>query len=74
MSGCGQCLFKPFCQDAGAVCSYFKDKENFVEIVRCKDCEYWDNNYRFCKLYGLTADGNSYFWEQSYCSRGVRKE
>ena len=45
-----------------------------VEVVRCKDCKYWDTGYRFCKFHGLDSMGNSAFGENGYCSYGERKD
>lgn len=33
------------CNDVQERCKYFKNKKNFVEICRCKDCLYFD--YKF---------------------------
>lgn len=45
-----------------------------VEVCRCKDCKHWDEKYKCCIMMGLTALGDSYFYENSFCSRGERKE
>ena len=37
-----------------------------VEVVRCKDCIYWDNE--FCMISGIDRV------ETDYCSQGQRKE
>lgn len=50
---------------AEAFCMAFKNKLDFVEVVRCKDCKYWNN-------------GDCYRLELSrpddFCSYGERKE
>lgn len=45
-----------------------------VSVVRCKDCKHWDDKYKCCIMMGLTAVGDSYFHENSFCSCGKRKE
>ena len=44
------------------------------ELVRCKDCKYWDTGYRFCKFHGLDCFGSSRFGENGFCSYGERKD
>ena len=47
-----------------------------VDVVRCRDCEYWDRSREckhspgcyWCGMYGDYPSG------ESYCSEGVRKE
>ena len=55
-------------------CDQFKNKANFVEVVRCRDCKYrilWDDGMggqkNFCELFyrGVADD--------EYCSFGKRK-
>ena len=54
-------------------CKHFKNKADFVEVVRCKDCThfaYKDLSEPFC-MFGnalCVADDNS------YCSYGERKD
>ena len=45
-----------------------------IEIIRCKDCDNWDGECRFCKLHGLDCNGNSLYGEIDFCSLGVRRE
>ena len=52
-------------------CKDFKDKADFVEVVRCKDCKWWHNEMD-CRnmngLYRFVPNGN---W---FCASGKRKE
>lgn len=73
MNSCINCIHRTFCavSSTGAVCSTFKDKENFVEVVRCKDCTQCYHNeylgtYR-CGRFMAVVDPNN------YCSYGTRK-
>ena len=64
-------------------CGLFKNKEDFVEVVRCKDCKHkvlTESNRVMCsrnaqkmscfaEWYGLTATNDN-----NYCSYGERKE
>ena len=55
-------------------CTHFKDKNDVVDVVRCEDCKYWqDNNGGYineeCRLgKEETPDADD------YCSYGERKE
>lgn len=44
----------------------FKNKSEFVEVVRCKDCGSYNKHYGECTLNG------SHFGENGYCCRGTR--
>lgn len=39
-----------------------------VEVVRCKDCKFWDSDCRWCDLWGDTQG-----YDDGYCSYGERK-
>ena len=43
-----------------------QDGADVVEVVRCKDCIYWDKE--FCMISGIDRV------ETDYCSQGQRKE
>ena len=52
-------------------CDLFKDKTNFVEVVRCKDCK----NLMFSDFYGECSKGYmGIVSPDDYCSRGERKD
>jgi hypothetical protein len=51
-----------------------KISADMIEVVRCKDCEYWENGYGYCKRAGLDCYGNSSFYKNSFCSNGKRRE
>ena len=59
-----ECLKKP--------CKDFKNKDDFVEVVRCKDCEHWiywaDEKRCSCDLHHI------YTIRDDFCSYGERKE
>lgn len=40
-----------------------------VEVVRCKDCDFWDSGCRWCDLWGDTQE-----YDNGYCSYGKRKD
>lgn len=42
---------------------------DITEGVRCKDCEYWNAEYKYCKFHGLNS-----FGENGFCSFGQKKE
>ena len=63
-----------YCSDDGnGFCPYGERKESEIEIVRCKDCEYWDNTWTedstgFCG----NVDGRT--TPDFFCADGERKE
>lgn len=60
-------------------CPYFKDKSRFVEIVRCKDCKYFDiedgDALGTCmgKFICVSSGGEVYPEPNHYCSYGERR-
>ena len=73
---CKNCVHYDICLlhlkgDEDKRCQRFKNKADFVEVVRCKDCEYHE-------IRGLTTEycvKNRMFVESDfYCSYGERKE
>lgn len=44
-----------------------------VEVVRCKDCKYWDDN-QWCRAGESGEDCPDYCEPDDYCSYGERKE
>ena len=52
------------------LCEYFKPKSRFVEVVRCKDCEWFheadDELAQHCRLYGAMVG------KDDFCSYGEK--
>ena len=49
-------------------CSKFKNKSDFAEVVRCKDCEYKEKETnQWCKFWYKFCAGDN-----NYCSHGKR--
>lgn len=86
MSTCKDCLHYEVCQyhiteetDMTVnECSYgFKNKADYVEVVRCKDCEKLKvcKNYQYCTEHSDGwGDNLVYVEDDDYCSFGIRKE
>lgn len=86
MADCYECLHYEACSDVGDAgfsylkdgeekCDHFKNKADFVEVVRCKDCVWyeqnpWNNEEMVCRYY---AD-----WSApepgDFCSHGERRQ
>ena len=53
-------------------CTAYKDATNIVEVVRCKDCEWWTKQENSaqgrCSLLGIYPTG---YW---YCGNGRKGE
>lgn len=88
MSTCKECIHEIVCDaliktglpwadgeyPAEAFCMAFKGKNDLVEVVRCKDCRYWqDNNggypHEECR-WGKEETPD----EDDFCSYGERKD
>ena len=61
MANCYECLHYEACSDVGDAgfsylkdgeekCDHFKNKADFVEVVRCKDCLYASEFDKHCEL------------------------
>lgn len=53
-------------EDLGCDGAYF----SYKEIVRCKDCEYYYADEKWCRRLGLCGAFN----EDDFCSHGERRE
>lgn len=92
MESCKDCIHYDKCMDnlyrqfptykdreiiTDSVCDFFKNKADFVEVVRCEKCRYKDDCAR--QMVHTTRD---YIWEQNistynkvdFCSYGEMKE
>ena len=85
MASCKECLHYELCKRLDAIFNYyntpspihlptscsdfFKNKADFVEVVRCKDCSVPHNKWTGCpNLNGLIPPPDF------YCARGERRE
>lgn len=90
MTGCcGDCIHNAMCEIDGYIseCEHFKNKADFVEVCRCKDCkkfiEYSDN-YKYkvegadgdCHIRLMYSADNQFCAVKctDFCSYGERKE
>ena len=91
MNKCGDCLYFDFCAqwvdkeetfpEIEGGCTVFKNKDAFVEVVRCKNCKYyregkiWDG-IKFCfRLRGDNGEPVGYnYCDDDFCSYGERKD
>ena len=73
MATCNDCIYYPVC-NYKMWCDLFKDKTNFVEVVRCKDCLYATERYGHLNCIHGVSYRNSWNKPDDYCSYGVRKE
>ena len=89
---CKDCIHEDVCKDRLAKqgytmysdknliveeCGYFKNKADFAEVVRCKDCVHYDNG--ICgEILGMMDGYYSGTFEMKkptdFCSYGVRRE
>ena len=75
---CGDCIHADICEHLPnlplfhrkneAHCVTFKDKADLVEVVRCKDCRYFDGVFGHCDNHGMAILPNE------FCSYGERRE
>lgn len=53
-------------------CEFFKNKADFVEVVRCKDCKHWRTEHGgFCEASNALCEVNNA--NTDFCSYGERK-
>lgn len=79
MAKCGDCIHADICKEVNggwfspeniAYCKGFKDRINYVEVVRCKDCKYYE-------LHKCHNNANGWFSHRTsddFCSYGERRE
>lgn len=67
MDKCEKCLYKENCQFLAthkkaiiADCTAYKDATNVVEVVRCKNCKYFDDEDFFCIPIGCICKPDDY--------------
>lgn len=68
---CNQCIHKKVCphlKDTDAKkCKQYADKDEYINVVKCKDCAEWNDIEQECShYYGFRAN--------DYCSYGERKK
>lgn len=79
MNRCGDCVHYTICSphttpdetfpEVEGGCKLFKNKADFVEVVRCKNCDIPHNKWTGCpKLNGLIPPPNH------FCACGERKK
>ena len=90
MAKCRDCLHYEaccaFCKIINAArnveqgCEHFKDRADVVEVVRCKDCKYYDYGKRFpdikfcCRLKDKDGEVARYnYSDDDFCSYGERR-
>lgn len=79
MATCKNCIGYEYCnpqpknpRKVEKWCDRFKNKADFVEVVRCKDCKYWTTENDGCctNLRALVLVENE---NKDFCCRGVRR-
>lgn len=87
MATCNDCLSLSVCykhehygKETEEPCEDFKDKSRYVEVVRCKDCEYWqEKNSKgtqgvcLCGEKDMNYGGEFYPFANDFCSEGLAK-
>ena len=67
---CDNCIHRELCNVHGYIdadeCACYKNKADYVEVVRCKDCEKYDG-HRYCVYFCETV------LDDDFCSYGERK-
>ena len=59
-------------EDELTLCEYFKNKTDFVEVVRCKDCRQW-NGIGFAENAGWCEKKDIGTLYNDFCSYGERR-
>ena len=81
MKTCGDCIHADLCEKdialpefsrrSPAYCEGFKDKADFVEVVRCKECKYFAG---VSGIVGWCTDMDVAKSEKGYCDHGERRD
>lgn len=67
---CGKLIWEE--KDGTIICDDFKNKADYVEVVRCKDCKH--RRTAMSRCYCLPAFGLKQITDlNAYCSHGKRK-
>ena len=85
MATCKDCIHYEPCYEYGNIldplgggvkCDSFKNKADFVEVVRCKDCKYhhWEQEPEHGKTIHLCSVLNAEVFKDFYCCHGTPKE
>ena len=69
---CNDCIYEKMCEARyeREHCFSFKDKANFVEVVRCKDCVWWHT--KGCAFKGDCTDDLPS--AEDFCSQATLKK
>ena len=59
-------------KNADKLCKEFQNKDNFVDVVRCKDCKYWQDNNGGYPHEECRWNKNETPNTDDYCSYGER--
>ena len=71
------------CNNVDILCNDFKNKADFVEVVRCSECKYWHNHGEWygvvsgeCRNYDFpfNCETEPCMKADDFCSYGERKE
>jgi hypothetical protein len=75
---CGDCIHADICKEINggwfspknpAYCKAFKDRTNFVEVVRCKDCKWYNRNEDIMPQSGSCEFHEMVKMDWDFCSR-----
>lgn len=77
---CKDCIYYEVCplglaiKAKTGICLKFKNKADFVQVVRCKDCKFRKTND--CAMYYECDCGSQEDWENNndFCSYGQRSD
>ena len=83
MTRCGDCIYYPICgqwveesetfPEIEGGCKVFKSKADFVEVVRCKNCEHYEADI-ICEGVGYCNEHQKGMRETNFCSYGERRK
>ena len=78
---CKDCVHRNVCkaydpEEPECFCNHFKNKADFVEVVRCKDCKHPTKDrsiWMICKVYS-TNQVERIVQKDHFCSYGERRD
>ena len=76
---CEDCLYRAMCYkhehygyEDEKPCETFKNKADFVEVVRCKDCQWYDNGVCQNPRIYISDSARLYTDKTDFCSYGEK--
>ena len=70
MLKCEKCIHKKICIDGAnyknaEACSNFVNENDVFEVIRCKDCYYYDSQNDYCNMFDFDPPSDEFYCRDS---------